>query len=29
MKNDDDSYQTGFGKPPRRTQFRKGVSGNP
>jgi hypothetical protein len=29
MKNDNDSYQTGFGKPPRRTQFRKGVSGNP
>jgi Family of unknown function (DUF5681) len=24
-----DSYETGYGKPPRSTQFRKGVSGNP
>jgi hypothetical protein len=25
----DDSYQVGFGKPPRHTQFQKGRSGNP
>jgi Family of unknown function (DUF5681) len=24
-----DGYQTGYGKPPRHTQFRKGKSGNP
>ena len=24
-----DSYEVGYGKPPRNTQFRKGVSGNP
>jgi Family of unknown function (DUF5681) len=24
-----DSYEVGFGKPPKHTQFRKGVSGNP
>jgi Family of unknown function (DUF5681) len=29
MRNDDDSYLTGFRKPPKHTQFRKGVSGNP
>lgn len=27
--NTSDSYEVGFGKPPRSTQFRKGVSGNP
>jgi hypothetical protein len=27
--NTSDSYEIGFGKPPRNTQFRKGVSGNP
>jgi Family of unknown function (DUF5681) len=25
----DDDYQTGFGKPPKRTQFKPGRSGNP
>ena len=29
MENDDDSYEVGFRKPPKHTQFRKGVSGNP
>jgi len=29
MKDDHDSYLTGFRKPPRHTQFRKGMSGNP
>jgi len=29
MRNDDESYLTGFRKPPKHTQFRKGVSGNP
>jgi hypothetical protein len=24
-----DSYEVGYGKPPRNTQFRKGISGNP
>jgi hypothetical protein len=28
-KNTSDSYEVGYGKPPRNTQFRKGVSGNP
>ncbi len=28
-KNTFDSYEVGYGKPPRNTQFRKGVSGNP
>src|ERR1700728_4222742 len=27
--NASDSYEVGYGKPPRNTQFRKGVSGNP
>jgi Family of unknown function (DUF5681) len=27
--NTSDSYEVGYGKPPRSTQFRKGVSGNP
>ena len=27
--NTSDSYEVGFGKPPRNTQFKKGVSGNP
>ena len=27
--NDDGAYEVGFGKPPRRTQFAKGKSGNP
>jgi hypothetical protein len=27
--NTPDSYEVGFGKPPRNTQFRKGVSANP
>ena len=27
--NTSDSYEVGFGKPPRNTQFMKGVSGNP
>jgi uncharacterized protein DUF5681 len=27
--NDDEAYEVGFGKPPRRTQFAKGKSGNP
>ncbi len=27
--NDDETYEVGFGKPPRRTQFAKGKSGNP
>jgi hypothetical protein len=25
----DDDYETGFGKPPKKTRFRKGQSGNP
>lgn len=29
MAADDGSFGTGYGKPPERTQFRKGVSGNP
>lgn len=29
MVNDTDSNEVGFGKPPRRTQFVKGQSGNP
>ena len=28
-KNTSDSYEVGYGKPPRTTQFKKGVSGNP
>ena len=28
-KNTPDSYDIGYGKPPRDTQFKKGVSGNP
>ena len=24
-----DDYEVGYGKPPKNTQFRKGVSGNP
>jgi hypothetical protein len=28
-KNTSDSYEVGYGKPPRSTQFEKGVSGNP
>ena len=28
-KNMSDSYEVGYGKPPRNTQFQKGVSGNP
>jgi hypothetical protein len=28
-ENMSDSYEVGYGKPPRNTQFRKGVSGNP
>jgi hypothetical protein len=28
-KNTSDSYEVGYGKPPRSTQFKKGVSGNP
>ena len=28
-KNTSDSYEVGYGKPPRNTQFKKGVSGNP
>ena len=27
--NDDETYLVGFGRPPRRTQFKKGKSGNP
>ena len=27
--HDDEAYHTGYGKPPERTRFRKGVSGNP
>jgi hypothetical protein len=27
--NRSDSYEVGYGKPPRSTQFKKGVSGNP
>jgi len=27
--NTSDSYEVGYGKPPRSTQFKKGVSGNP
>jgi hypothetical protein len=27
--NDDEAYEVGFGKPPRRTRFAKGKSGNP
>lgn len=26
---DDEAYHSGYGKPPERTRFRKGVSGNP
>jgi hypothetical protein len=32
MPNDDDhsqDYEVGYGRPPKRTQFQKGVSGNP
>lgn len=29
MPDDDDDYEVGFGKPPKASQFRKGVSGNP
>lgn len=29
MANDRDDDGTGFGRPPKRTQFKKGVSGNP
>jgi Family of unknown function (DUF5681) len=32
MRNDDDhsqEYEVGYGRPPKRTQFPKGVSGNP
>lgn len=29
MAEDDQPYEVGFGKPPRETQFRSGVSGNP
>lgn len=28
-KNTSDSYEVGYGKPPKDTQFKKGVSGNP
>ena len=28
-ENMPDSYEVGYGKPPRNTQFKKGVSGNP
>jgi hypothetical protein len=28
-KNTSDSYEVGYGKPPRNTQFQKGLSGNP
>jgi hypothetical protein len=28
-KNTSDSYEVGYGRPPRNTQFKKGVSGNP
>jgi hypothetical protein len=28
-KNDHDSYEVGYGKPPKGTQFKKGESGNP
>jgi hypothetical protein len=28
-ENMSDGYEVGYGKPPRNTQFRKGVSGNP
>jgi|HubBroStandDraft_4_1064222.scaffolds.fasta_scaffold917084_1 hypothetical protein len=28
-ENTTDSYEVGYGKPPKGTQFRKGVSGNP
>lgn len=28
-QNDDPNYKTGYGKPPRKSQFKKGVSGNP
>jgi hypothetical protein len=28
-ENMSDSYEVGYGKPPRNTQFQKGVSGNP
>lgn len=28
-KNKADSYEVGYGKPPKATQFKKGVSGNP
>jgi hypothetical protein len=27
--NDDGTYDVGFGKPPKRTRFKQGVSGNP
>ena len=29
MSNDDYDYKVGYGKPPRRTRFQKGQSGNP
>lgn len=29
MSNDEDDYEVGYGKPPKRTQFKKGQSGNP
>jgi len=29
MSDDDQDYRVGYGKPPRRTQFKKGQSGNP
>jgi hypothetical protein len=28
-KEEDGSWEVGFGKPPKRTRFRKGLSGNP
>ena len=28
-KNVSDSYEVGYGRPPRSTQFQKGISGNP
>jgi hypothetical protein len=28
-ENMSDSYEVGYGKPPRNTQFQKGLSGNP
>lgn len=29
MSKDDDDYEVGYGKPPRKNQFKKGRSGNP